>query len=260
MPARKKFSAGRTAALILSLAVFCLFLMPPLFCGIYNIGSTTGLIVFGMLSLILLRLPQFLESVRKLCGKSGGRLFLRILSILLSCILALAIVLAVLIFGAALRQPSEQGTMIVLGAQVNGSVPSIMLEERLRRAESYLKEHTDVPCIVSGGQGALEDISEAQAMADWLEDHGIAKDRIILESESTSTEENLFFSAEVLRKENLPESVILVTNEFHEYRAMYYAKKAGLTPSPASAGTRIWLFPTYFVREMYGILSAWLSI
>lgn len=259
MPEQKPFSAGRAAALGLSLAVFCLFLI-PVFIGIHNIGNITGLIVFGLLSLLLLRLPQCRQKARARCRKTGWRVFYRIVCVFIAAVLLLAMVLAVCIFGAALRRPADEGTVVVLGAQVDGTTPSIMLEERLLRAESYLEEHPEAPCIVSGGQGSGEQISEAEAMADWLEAHGISADRIFLEAESTSTAENLRFSAALIRRENLSPSVVIVTNEFHECRAMYEAEKSGLDPSPAAAGTRFWLFPTYFVREMYGLLAAWLSI
>ena len=54
--------------------------------------------------------------------------------------------------------------LIILGAHVNGRVPSDSLERRIRKAEQYLKSHPMTKVIVSGGQGKGEDITEAEAM------------------------------------------------------------------------------------------------
>lgn len=87
------------------------------FIGIHNIGNITGLIVFGLLSLLLLRLPQCRQKARARCRKTGWRVFYRIVCVFLAAVLLLAMVLAVCIFGAALRRPADEGTVVVLGAR-----------------------------------------------------------------------------------------------------------------------------------------------
>ena len=72
--------------------------------------------------------------------------------------------------------------IVVLGAGVNGETPSAALWSRIRAAENYLEIHPGVPVVLSGGQGAGEAISEAEAMrrALWKEDEA-ENARLLLE-------------------------------------------------------------------------------
>ena len=58
--------------------------------------------------------------------------------------------------------------IIVLGAQVKESGPSVVLKYRLDRAVSYLKENHNTLVIVSGGQGVNEPATEASVMRKYL--------------------------------------------------------------------------------------------
>lgn len=58
--------------------------------------------------------------------------------------------------------------IIVLGAQVKESGPSVILRYRLDRTVSYLKENDNTLVIVSGGQGANEKATEASVMKEYL--------------------------------------------------------------------------------------------
>ena len=74
--------------------------------------------------------------------------------------------------------------IIVLGAQVRESGPSVVLQYRLDAAIDYLNKNPDTICIVSGGQGVNEPFSEAEGMAKYLLENGIEMDRILLEEMS----------------------------------------------------------------------------
>ena len=89
--------------------------------------------------------------------------------------------------------------LIVLGAGVNGSAPSLSMVNRLEAALDYLEAYPDAVAIVSGGQGAGEDVTEASAMHDWLIAHGVPESRIVQEEQSTSTRENLENSFAIIR-------------------------------------------------------------
>ena len=58
--------------------------------------------------------------------------------------------------------------IIVLGAQVKESGPSVILRYRLDRTVSYLKEYDNTLVIFSGGQGANEKATEASVMKEYL--------------------------------------------------------------------------------------------
>ena len=150
------------------------------------------------------------------------------------------------------------GDLIVLGCGVNGDRPSLMLTERLDAAYDYLNTHEEVVCILSGGQGKGENISEAECMYRYLTEKGIARDRLYKEDRSTSTRENLLYSKKIIEEKNLDPQVIIVTNEFHEYRASVIAEHTGIKPSAVCGKTAWWLLPTYYLRELYGIVFEWI--
>ena len=84
--------------------------------------------------------------------------------------------------------------IVVLGAGVNGTVPSLSLRERINAAYDYLTAHPDSVAIVSGGKGSGEDITEALCMYNELTKMGIDGSRVWMEDKATSTFENLQFS------------------------------------------------------------------
>jgi len=133
-----------------------------------------------------------------------------------------------------------------------------MLTERLDAAYDYLNTHEEVVGILSGGQGKGENISEAECMYRYLTEKGIAKERLYKEERSTSTRENLLYSKKIMEEEHLDFRVIIVTNEFHEYRASVIAEHTGITPSAVCGKTAWWLLPTYYLRELYGIVFEWI--
>ena len=130
------------------------------------------------------------------------------------------------IFSAMLsRCDREVDCIIVLGAQVKGKKITDSLKRRLDKAVLYLGKFPDTRVIVSGGQGKGEDITEADAMADYLIRSGIDAEMIIREDRSVSTRENLRFSGRYIDPEH--DIIGIVTNGFHMYRACLIAKQEG---------------------------------
>lgn len=76
---------------------------------------------------------------------------------------------------------------------------------------------------MSGGQGYNEPCTEAQAMADYMEAAGI-EDRLILEDESKTTEQNIKNSKKYIRD---GASVGIITSDFHMFRAMQITRDRG---------------------------------
>lgn len=147
--------------------------------------------------------------------------------------------------------------IIVLGAQVRENGPSVALRYRLDAATDYLKQNSETLCIVSGGQGANEPFSEAEGMANYLIENGIEESRIILEDKSTSTVENLKYSKILME---VPyDSVGIVTNNFHMFRATRIAKAQGLNGVCGIAADSSTLYlPNNVLRECLGILKDWM--
>lgn len=152
---------------------------------------------------------------------------------------------------------TELSYVIVLGAQIQGRRVTDSLMRRLDRARLYLKDHPETKVIVAGGQGKGEDTTEAEAMEGFLVVQGIAKERIFREDQSRTTKENLLFAARLLPDMNVP--VGIVTNNFHMYRAVRFAKQAGYGRIyRIPAGCHGILFLNYMVREFFAVLKMWI--
>jgi len=119
----------------------------------------------------------------------------------LCLILALMTVTGGLVLsGAGGAEDPACAYVVVLGAGVNGTQPSPSLEERLEAALAYLQTYPEAQCVVSGGQGGGENITEALCMYTWLTDRGIPPERIWQEERASSTQENLRFSLELIQE------------------------------------------------------------
>ncbi|MDE6530824.1 MAG: YdcF family protein [Lachnospiraceae bacterium] len=235
-----------------------LWLMVPVIVGrIVNIGTVTGILIFGMVAGYGLFMGWCNRVLENLWKKKAGKIILSILMGIACIILALVIILTTNMIIAAGRKPEENATVIILGCRVYGEYASLSLLERLQAAEEYLKEHPEAVCILSGGQGPGEDISEAECMYRYLTEQGISPEQLYLEDKSTSTRENMAFSKTIIEEQGFSTKVAIVTNEYHEYRASIIARNQGLEPASVPASTAVWLFPAYYVRELYGILYEW---
>lgn len=143
--------------------------------------------------------------------------------------------------------------VIVLGAQVRGDVPSRALRKRIQKAEDYLKENPETVAVLSGGKGNGENISEAQAMYECLRKAGIEEERLLLEDQSTSTVENLEFSAKLIGKEK---KTGIISQNFHIYRALKLAEHQGYRDvCGIAAGSEPIYQPHFMVREAFAIVK-----
>ena len=149
--------------------------------------------------------------------------------------------------------------VIVLGAKVNGVIPSKTLRARVKSASLYLKENKNTKVIVSGGQGKGEDISEALAMKKMLLDDGIERERILIEDQSVNTEQNIRFSKRLIEHEKRSIerlSIVIATSDFHMYRGIALAKKHGIkkvSGCPAKPDQVLALH--YYVREFFAVVK-----
>lgn len=156
---------------------------------------------------------------------------------------------------AVARPPANLDYVIVLGADLTPSgKPKEALRYRLDAALDYLKRNPKTRCIVSGGQGDDEVRSEASAMREYLVAHGLASGRVIVEDRSTSTAENLRFSARLMSSPSA--STAVVTNDFHVFRAIRIARKQGLANVRgfAAASNPLYL-PQAALRECAAIVK-----
>jgi len=139
-----------------------------------------------------------------------------------------------------------------LGAQVKGERPGLSLLKRLDEAYLYLEENPETKAVLSGGQGPGEDISEAECMRRYLTEKGIDASRLIMEEHSTSTYENIKFSAEKIR--DIEANIGVISNDFHIFRAVRIARKQGLVNACGiAAATEPVMQIHFFLREIAAI-------
>ena len=183
------------------------------------------------------------------------RVFRIMLTILLTLGLLLFAVGEVPVLMAAGGTPElDADWLIVLGAGVNGSVPSLSMVNRLSAAKAYLDAHPDCQCVLSGGQGPGEEITEAEAMRRWLTDCGVDPARIVCETRSTNTDENLRFSLELI-EDAQNARIAVCSSEYHLYRAQLLARRLGVEVGAVPARTtKPVLKLNYFLREGLGAL------
>ncbi len=165
----------------------------------------------------------------------------------------LAIEVAI-IYHATVVPDDNADYVIVLGAQVRGRRITKSLKARLNTAIDYLSNNCDTMVIVSGGKGQGEAISEAEAMKGYLVEHDIQEDRIIMESQSTNTYENIFYSKKLIQGTN--RKIVIVSNGFHIFRAVRIAERQsiGLVEGLSAPTDHILLF-SYYVREVLAVIK-----
>ena len=219
--------------------------------------ETLALLCWGCAALVLLF---------RALGRAGarGRHWARPLRRGLTALLAIGALLFGFAEAAVLRAaktdaPPGVDYLIVLGAGVDGTEPSLSLRNRLEAALAYLQENPETVAIVSGGQGPGEQISEAEAMRVWLEARGVAPARIRMETQATSTAENLRFSlALIAQAGDTQASVAVCSSEYHLCRARALAREAGVEVYGVAGRTTLPLLRlNYFVREGLAMLWLW---
>ncbi len=254
---REKGEAGSlTGYGVLTVLLMVLGVLCVLYClGILlfmGYGSKFFL-VWGVGGLLLIGLAAALRRrawLKKIPGWFKG-LFLALAAF---GILFFGLVEAVIIRNMDAKGAADADYCLILGAQVRESGPSDVLRRRLDAAIGYLEENPGTRVLVSGGQGSNEPMTEAQGMYDYLVERGIAPERIVKEEKSTSTAENLLFSKEYLDEKE--DSVVIVTSNFHVFRALNIAQKQGYENVTAlAASTYPYMLPNNLLREFFGVVK-----
>ena len=146
--------------------------------------------------------------------------------------------------------------VVVLGAGVRGTVPSLALRERVNAAYDYLTANPQAIAVLSGGQGPGEDITEAACIYRELTQMGIDPTRLLMEEHSGSTIENLRFSLDLLEAETgaRPGKIAIVSSEYHIFRSCLFAKSLGLEAAGVPARTSWFtLRLNYYLREIVAV-------
>lgn len=244
--------AVRTVILIISVSMIYWYIISVVF----NIGTVLGSLFFAWAGANCIFWDKVSELIQKMKQKKSAKIIYRVLCILF----ALMFIWVIFILGAmayfANKPPEKNATVIVLGCQVRGNTPSLLLQKRIDTAFEYLKANPNAKCIASGGQGGDENISEAECIKEHLVSMGIDENRIYIENKSVNTNENIKFSAEIIKKNGLDENMAIVTDGFHEMRAAIIAKRMGYSCGAVSSKTPTRYVSAFTTREVIALTAA----
>jgi vancomycin permeability regulator SanA len=113
--------------------------------------------------------------------------------------------------------------ILVLGAGLKpDGTPNHMLEDRLEVGVA-LYEAEAAPKLLLSGDNGQNDYNEVNAMKQYMLDHGVAEEDIFLDHAGFSTYESMY-RAKAIFEVN---TVIVVTQKYHQYRALFLAEKLG---------------------------------
>ncbi len=256
----KKIAAITGKTLCGAFALLCLLFgaVPLVLYGHFNHGNLALLCYAFLLGAVL-----FIRGNRRseaLLPKLIFWIRLVLSALLAVCFLVGAVISCFMVKYAFFHEPpaadtdGSGGTAIVLGCQVYGETPSVSLRGRLDAAYEYLASHEGSKAIVAGGQGEDETVPEAYVMKKYLVSRGIAEERILMEDRSESTEENIRFSGEIIEENGLPETMYIITDAYHSYRAFLFAEENGYRAYNISSDLYWPLLGEYWVREILGVL------
>lgn len=155
----------------------------------------------------------------------------------------------------------ESEYIIVLGALVNKTRLSKTLKDRLDAAIYYLdKIDKDTYIIVSGGKGNGENISEADAMYNYLVENNVSPKYILKEDKSTTTDENFKYSKTIIENHSNKDisdvNIKIVTTDFHAFRSSLMARRYGYKDfSFYTSKSKYYLIPLNYFREFCAIIQ-----
>lgn len=121
--------------------------------------------------------------------------------------------------------------IIVLGAQVKADgTPSKMLRDRLDEGIRLYEAGAAPKILMSGDDGQVE-YNEVAAMAAYAEDAGVSKKDLFLDHAGFSTYESMYRAQYIFGVKR----AIVVTQKYHEYRALYIGQRLGMDVRGVSA-------------------------
>ena len=127
----------------------------------------------------------------------------------------------------------EYDCILVLGAGIRGSNPSPMLEDRLKTAIE-LYNNGIAPKILVSGDHEYNDYDEVNVMKNYLKENGIPSEDIFMDHAGLSTYDSIYRAKKIFKVSKM----IVVTQQYHLYRAIYIARNIDLKVYGVSASKR----------------------
>ena len=156
------------------------------------------------------------------------------------------------------KVPFNKDYMIILGCRVNkdGSLPPL-LRGRVDKALEFRNNQLsrtgkDLIFIPSGGKGLDEELSEGEAIHNYLKSKDINEEKIIVENKSKNTYENIKYSMKKIK--NKKANIAFSTTNYHVLRAGLIATNQGLLIDGIGSNTKSYFWINAFIREFIGTI------
>lgn len=143
---------------------------------------------------------------------------------------------------------SDVDCILILGAGVRNNAPSPMLEDRLLKGIELYNKNISNKIIMSGDHGR-EEYDEVNIMKDFAIDKGIKSEDIFMDHAGFSTYESIYRAKEIFEAKK----IIIVTQSYHLYRALYIANSLGIEAYGVSADLRT--YTNQLSREIREIVA-----
>lgn len=138
--------------------------------------------------------------------------------------------------------------IVILGAAIWGDKPSPMLEDRLNEGIKLYKLGVANKIIMSGDHGR-DEYDEVNIMKEYAIEQGVPAENIFMDHAGFSTYESIYRAKEIFEAKK----IIIVTQKYHLYRALYISNQLGIESYGIGADPRKYVGETY--RELREILA-----
>ena len=220
---------------------------------------------FGIFNFFYLCAGVLLILLSYLWKRLANKSLFKILMILGLLVLIVFVIFEVIIVSYANKKAkADADYLIVLGSQIRADGPSNDYKARLDSAYEYLKDNNETIVITTGAQGDNEPCSEAKGGGDYLVSKGLDQKRIIIEDESRNTLQNLDNAKKLIEERGDDAGnceVVIVSADYHLYRASYIAHKLGYENVSCKGGHGLFiLLPQYYTREFFAFIKELITL
>ena len=194
------------------------------------------------------------------CDHGDGRIMKKKRKVLYLILFVLIVILTVIVYHSASiwlyadkDETCSADVAIVLGAAAYESGPSPVYRERLNQGIRLYREGYVGKIILTGGTAEGNILSDAAIGRAYVTSHGVSDCDVILEEQSTITEENLYYAADIMKREGYS-TALIVSDPLHMKRAMAISKDAGIesfsSPTHTSMYQGMWSKLRFLIREV----------
>lgn len=143
---------------------------------------------------------------------------------------------------------SDVDCILVLGAGIWGDGPSPMLEDRLLEGLRLYNQKVSSKLVMSGDHGNI-DYDEVNIMKSFAVEQGVPSEDVFMDHAGFATYDSMYRIRDVFGAKK----IVIVTQKYHLYRAIYIAKRLGLEAYGVPSDPRSYVGETY--REAREILA-----